>query len=706
MSLFPLVANSKTPALDWMPYQSARPSPNLVATWRAQPGNTGIATGMVSGVVVLDCDNMLARVEAETRGIPDTFTVTTPRGTHFYFAHPGWPCTNRAGRRWTSLSDDPATQVVGWDLRGDGGYVVGPGSHYVPTPFEASKGKVEGDYAIERDVPVAPAPEWLLQLMAPREHKPNVPIRITDTTTTYGRKCLDSEIAVLTSAQPGGINEQINLSAFAIGQLVAGGEISTDDGWNELCDALEVLGVANDGKAPGTLERGWSAGMGVPRGVEHKTPVTPAEALGTRDAPPPPPTATDYVHPTTGRILSLTAKEAEDKGNHLAVEYWLTIGTGHDVRYDEFRAVVLLNGEPLTDHTERAAWLLVREVSGVRFAKELFSDVVRNVAYTNRFHPLRQYLDATEPQWDGTPRLDTWMITHLGCEDTPYIRAIGAIFLTAAVRRARQPGVKFDEIIVLEGPQGTEKSTAVSLLAPDTRWFSDDINVSMTSRELLEATEGKWIVEAPELSKLRDAEIEHIKHTLSRRFDRARKAYDRNPTEQGRQWIAFGTTNAPRYLSDPTGNRRFWPAKIGRVCLADILRDRQQLWAEAAQRESSGASIRLDESLWQAAADEQDERVLVDPIAAALEPVFGEYEHGRVLTKSIWEFLRIPLDRQTALGRKMSDAMNRLGWTHKRQRVAGVRQYVFVKGQGLPEILYDHTGNKFIHDRAKLEVVS
>lgn len=290
-SLFPLTPKSKRPAIEkWEPFQTERAHPDVIANWAGWVDfNTGVATGAVSNCVVLDCDNLMARIEAESRGIPDTLTVTTPRGTHFYFQHPGWNVINRAGRTWTVDLD--GVGVDGWDLRGDGGYVVGPGSYFVPTATEEAKGKVAGWYRIERDVPMAQAPDWLLALIMPKAHKPNAPAKIAEFTTDYGRAALNKEIAVLTATTSGNLNNQINLSGFAIGQLVAGGEITSEEAWGALWEAICALGVENDGKAPGTLERGFAAGMEAPRAAEERSgPVAPDVALGTRApvAPPPP----------------------------------------------------------------------------------------------------------------------------------------------------------------------------------------------------------------------------------------------------------------------------------------------------------------------------------------------------------------------------------------------------------------------------------
>ena len=57
------------------------------------------------------------------------------------------------------------------------------------------------------------------------------------------------------------------------------------------------------------------------------------------------------------------------------------------------------------------------------------------------------------------PRLDTLLVDYLGAEDSPYVRAVTRKTLAAAVARAMEPGVKFDSMLILSGPQGLGKST-------------------------------------------------------------------------------------------------------------------------------------------------------------------------------------------------------------------------------------------------------
>jgi hypothetical protein len=107
-----------------------------------------------------------------------------------------------------------------------------------------------------------------------------------------------------------------------------------------------------------------------------------------------------------------------------------------------------------------------------------------------RFDPVCDYLNSL--QWDGQQRLDRWLATYLGAEDTLLSRSIGRKMLIAMVRRARRPGCKFDYVVVLEGKQGTGKSSALRVLAGDEN-FSDQPLLHLETRAQQEATEGVWI---------------------------------------------------------------------------------------------------------------------------------------------------------------------------------------------------------------------
>ncbi len=96
---------------------------------------------------------------------------------------------------------------------------------------------------------------------------------------------------------------------------------------------------------------------------------------------------------------------------------------------------------------------------------------VQTVAKDNCYHPVRNYLNSLK--WDGTSRLDGWLSLYLGAEPSPYVAAVGVRWLISAVARIYQPGVRADSALILEGPQGLMKSTALRALAGD--FFTDDI---------------------------------------------------------------------------------------------------------------------------------------------------------------------------------------------------------------------------------------
>ena len=226
---------------------------------------------------------------------------------------------------------------------------------------------------------------------------------------------------------------------------------------------------------------------------------------------------------------------------------------GVSVRYDQFADRSLLDGLPgygpaLEDAAVNRLWLQFMERLQFAPSLELVRIVMDDTARLNGFHPVRDYLDALE--WDGEPRIDQWLVTYAGAEDSEYTRAVSALMLIAGVRRVRKPGCKFDEMPVLEQPkQGTDKSSALAVLAVKEEWFADDLPLNVEAKRVIEALRGRWIVEAAELSGIRKVDVEHLKATLSRRVDRARMAYGRLPVEVPRQCIFVGTTNKSRIFA-------------------------------------------------------------------------------------------------------------------------------------------------------------
>ncbi|WP_412032956.1 VapE domain-containing protein [Nitratireductor aquimarinus] len=352
---------------------------------------------------------------------------------------------------------------------------------------------------------------------------------------------------------------------------------------------------------------------------------------------------------------------------------------GFAFSHDLFRHRKVVNGAMLDDHegeiSDDACALLraaVIDTFGFDPKGENVRDAVTQLCLEHTFHPIRQMLDALA--WDGVLRVDDWLVKYMGAEDTPLNRAVGRIILVAAVRRVREPGVKFDTIVIFEGLQGTGKSTALRILAGPGN-HSDNELLTLDTKAQMEAMEGVWLYELSEMSGLNKSEVERMKAFASRDVDRARMSYGRFSEARGRQTIFIGTTNEHKYLKDRTGNRRFLPVRTGTIDLKALWQDRDQLWAEATKLEAEGASIVLPQELWAVAAAEQDERLEDDPWQEKLTTVQGKAlgDVVRVSTAHLLgEVLGILVERQhNGHAKRLATIMRELGWEPGKFKVGG-----------------------------------
>lgn len=249
------------------------------------------------------------------------------------------------------------------------------------------------------------------------------------------------------------------------------------------------------------------------------------------------------------------------------------------------------------------------------FSARNYEIAVTKVADDRSYHPIREFIE-TLPSWDGTPRADTLLIDYIGAADNAYVRAVTRKTLCAAVARVLNPGIKFDSMLVLNGPQGAGKSTLIAKLGGE--WFSDSLSLSDTKdKTAAEKLQGYWILEIGELAGLKKAEVETLRSFLSRQNDIYRASFGRRATPHLRQCVFFGTTNAEKgYLRDTTGNRRFWPVKTPgggkkqswQLSQEEVL----QIWAETLVYVKGGETLFLHAELEKLAKDEQREAMESD----------------------------------------------------------------------------------------------
>lgn len=227
------------------------------------------------------------------------------------------------------------------------------------------------------------------------------------------------------------------------------------------------------------------------------------------------------------------------------------------------------------------------------FTDRVYLNCLSDYADKHSYHPIKKYLE-TLPEWDKVPRVENLLIDYLGADDNVYSKSVIKLFLLAAVRRLYVPGCKFDNILVIQGEQGIGKSTLISKLGGE--WFSDSVTMSdtMDVKSAAEKLQGFWILEFSELQGMRNTAAAAVRGFLSRQNDIYRASYGRRVESHPRQCIFFGTTNDAGYLTDPTGNRRFFPvvADESRIIKKswDITEaDRAQIWAEVMVLHKSNA---------------------------------------------------------------------------------------------------------------------
>jgi len=209
------------------------------------------------------------------------------------------------------------------------------------------------------------------------------------------------------------------------------------------------------------------------------------------------------------------------------------------------------------------------------------AEAITVVSHGNKFHPVRKYLMGLK--WDGTPRIDRWLVRYAGAEESTYTRAVGRKVLCAAVKRILKPGCDYHQVLALEGNQGIGKSRLCAALGGQ---WSADFSVDPQDPDTVAAMQGKWFIELAELEVLRKrTEISALKAFISRRTDKVRVAYGRLHQEYPRQSIFIGSINPEAdntYLADTTGNRRWWPVPVcDSIDVEGVARDRDQLFAEA-----------------------------------------------------------------------------------------------------------------------------
>ena len=209
------------------------------------------------------------------------------------------------------------------------------------------------------------------------------------------------------------------------------------------------------------------------------------------------------------------------------------------------------------------------------------SEMVKYAARANIYHSAQEWI-TTLPEWDKMDRVAQWLTTYFGAEDSEYTRSVGRWWLVSGVARLMKPGCKADSCLILTGGQGKRKSTALRMLAPTERWYSEDhLPIGQNDVNAAIMLQGKFIIELSEMEILWRARSNAVKGFLSKPFDHYVPKFSNRSIDVMRSCIFAGTTNEKEFLIDATGARRFWPVFCAKADIENLVGDRDQLWAQA-----------------------------------------------------------------------------------------------------------------------------
>jgi hypothetical protein len=364
---------------------------------------------------------------------------------------------------------------------------------------------------------------------------------------------------------------------------------------------------------------------------------------------------------------------------------------GMTVAYDAFRDEIVFSED------QGQNWQQFRDSDYVRIRialeragfkpppHEIIKFAVLLVAERNTFDSAQIWLERLV--WDGVPRVEQFVPRYLNTEDNDYTRSIGRYLWTALAGRVIQPGVKADMAPVLVGDQGAGKSQAVAAIAPDPMFFTE-ISFGEKEDDLSRKMRGRLVAELGELRGLHTKELESIKAFITRSHEDWTPKYREFNTVFPRRLVFIGTTNKEEFLADETGNRRWLPARVGKVDVDAIKRDRLQLWAEGAVMfNQAGVDYTEAEQLARGVHEDHMMRDAWEPVVRRwlTEPdeIIGHppetrnYLHVHEVLEKALKFETRNIKRVEEM--RVGSVLRALGYTRKRLQIDGKRNWVFVK---------------------------
>ena len=320
-------------------------------------------------------------------------------------------------------------------------------------------------------------------------------------------------------------------------------------------------------------------------------------------------------------------------------------------------------------------YIWVARKYGKEYPKEKLTDTVLLLAQENQFNPLEQELRllANIESVDDPTILDNLSTRVLGTSNPLYDQYLKC-WLLAAVGRVLLPGCYVRNVLILRGEQDIGKTTFFQILGGD--YFSSSLGDARDKDEIMVA-HANWILEWGELETIWGKKARgEIKRFITQTHDTFRPPYGRTTITQPRKFILCGTTNEQEFLTDRTGNNRFWVIDCGnrKINLDWIEKYRSAILAMATatvlkEIEYSKSEVAKGK-LWQLpsnylALDSKNSEIFLESHEweEVIEKVIDSFGScGWIDPQKIWDELEIAKRDRPKFKTQVSSLMNRLGW--------------------------------------------
>lgn len=339
-----------------------------------------------------------------------------------------------------------------------------------------------------------------------------------------------------------------------------------------------------------------------------------------------------------------------------------------------------LKGQPVESLDVPAAVWFQKSEYNCLASREMVGACVQHIALHNGYDPVNEFLEKI-PKWDGKKRLSRLLLDYAQAQgDENWVEIVTRKFHIAAIARAKRPGCQVDNVLVLQGEQGGGKTSYVRVMGAG---FSVETNLDLHSKDAVMVSASAWLVELGELASLKRSDVESVRNFITRKEDAIRLPYGRSVKNMPRRCVFIGTTNSKQPLTDPEGNRRFWPVSVGTVDTAGLAKVRDQAWAEALHEYNSGAQWWLTPEEMERAKSEASVYEAEDINQTEILAYLDEQKNWPK-TLSARE-VAIKILKMSSIGNVppqmiagINRTMNSMGWEKTRKRVAGLPTRCFV----------------------------